>query len=300
MSFHVEAPFSPFAQAAKLWNVPTPVSSRREEDLIITKRSDDISIQRDRNYGGLNTDVDRKTEVFYDPRTKSMRAPIEGSTIAGTAHGPSAFVADSEPRAKVQYSTNNDTLVLEPVILNLRTRDCRCISECALSALTPYSMATLMYNVNNAINVRCLMQKAGLVLVSPALAAHRPLCPCAVFGDEDEFTQGLFASAMDYNTTPIITMQNPAELVDTLNVKYVNGLLTNIRYNTNTRLIYNYAKTEGNMAYMQSYPDYRKAEESLCDEERYANLQLQNPNALNRRYQCELARQTGLPIYKKP
>lgn len=297
MSYHLQAPFSPALQASKLWNMPPPEPGRIETDpFLVSRRADDISLARDRNYGGLNAGPDTTMEVNYDPRTRSMRAPLEGGTIPGTRHGPSAFdSSDDFIMSKVQRSLPGDKpLTVDALELFPRTRPCTCVAyQCGIPPFTPYSMATLVYSVGNAVQLRAMMVGAGLVRLSPAMAMQDKYpCVCAVFGDEDELSQKLFESAFSYSDTPIIRTPNPTQVLNVVNTAYVNNMLDSIRYNTNAKLAYNYAKVEGNRAYLQEFPQYI---DTTPQGTKYVDWQLRDPHASARNIK-QLACMTGLPL----
>lgn len=290
MSYNIPAPFSPACNAARIWGVDRPT----ELDVQVHLRDDDVSKRRPNNIGGLNPEDDASVAVNYDPRTVSMRAPVESDTLMGTKHGPSAFSNEAQPKPKVQYGTVGD-LIIDPVYLTPRRLPCLCVDTCLFSLLWPYSMSTLVYTIRNALSLRCLLQQSGAVLVSPELAATQSYpCVCSVFGDADDIAKGLFGMAQENNEAPIITTPNPNQTLQTLNVQYVQNMVSGLRSLVNDKLRYNYASVEGNRAYLQSYPEYIDPTPRGTE---YFDRAISDPKA-SAMHRCVLSKLTGLPINK--
>jgi hypothetical protein len=107
------------------------------------------------------------------------------------------------------------------------------------------------------IRVRRALQAAGVVVPTAALAALTDgtlPCLCAALGSDPDIFTALFTFAAQYGDTAAVTQQNPAELVAFLNTVFVKQTLDNIYHAVASDAIANYARAEGNRAYMQPRP----------------------------------------------
>jgi hypothetical protein len=299
MSFVLQKPFSPALQAAALWGAagaaPTPPFTP------IPVRDDDISIARERNYGGLNVEAHAVDVVgFYDPRTVSMRAPSlhdasQGITmLPGMKHGARPLTAEDqpEPLPRTKFSLGNDQpLLMDPIVLQPRVSLRGCADRC-LNEMRAYSLATLIYSVNNAMKLREMLELAGVIIVTPDLAALVPTCVCAVFGDSDDLHDAVWDVALGYTDVAIVTLPNPIQNLMTVNTMYVQNVVSAARAMVNEGLMANYARVEGNRAYLQDIPMYM---DPTPEGTGFLDRAMADPKATpqNRR---ALACLTGLPL----
>jgi hypothetical protein len=226
---------------------------------------------RSRNYGGLN---DMNLGPYYDPRSLTTRAPMDGvgSAIGGAGlgfgedgagagaglrslpvmgHGPAAFfgdVGDAPPRPRTQFAPHG-TLQVEPIRLDVWEGPCVC-SACGI---TPYSLASMLVLPSNALAVRCGLEAAGLVKVSRRLRAQTPVCACAVMGGPDHFA-GLLAFAEGYGDVSAAQVLDPGATLAQLDELYESRVAGAARNMVIGASMANYARAEGNMAYLAPRP----------------------------------------------
>lgn len=300
MSFVLQEPFSPALQAAALWGAAgaAPTTSFLAP---ITVRDDDISIPRERNYGGMNVEAHSVDVVgFFDPRTVSMRAPSlqkasEGITmLPGMKHGARPLTAEDqpEPLPKTKFSLGNaQSLLMDPIILKPRVSVRGCVEKC-LNEMRAYSLGALVYSVNNALKIREMLEHAGVIIVTPELAALVPDTVCAVFGDSDDLHDAVWNVALGYTDVAIVTLPNPIQDLMTVNTMYVQSVVSAARTMVNEGLMANYARVEGNRAYLQERPLYM---DPTPKGTAFLDRALADPKASARNKQA-LACLTGLPL----
>ena len=300
MSFSIPEPYSPATQASALWKGVTPDPPR------VILRDDDVSKPRVQHYGGLNIERhDADVVGFYDPRTVSMRAPVlslGGDTLPGMRHGAAPLVAEDlpAPRERCVFSlSSSDALIIDPVLLTPRNTPCSCGSVCLDNVIRPYSMAALVYSVANAIKIRSMLQLAGAVVVTEALARKtaQAECVCAVFGALDDFRDAIYSLAAQYNDVPVITTADPVRDLALINTAYVQTVLSSARTLVNEGLRANYTRVEGNRVYLQDYPQYN---DPTPRGNEYEDRALADPRGARHCNRMALAYLTGLPINRKP
>ena len=313
MSFSIPVPYSPAVQASVLWQVPPPEQGKHVPGPVL--RPDDVSRPRAKNFGGLNPEAqDADVVGFYDPRSTGMRAPVlisGGNTLPGMKHGAAPLQPGDlpEPRSKCLYALSaTDLLLMDPVLLPaMGAQPCtRCALESNLPSpylVRPYSMASLVFSVPNAVTVRGLLQAAGVVVPADALLRETPCatCVCAVFGGVPEFRDGLHDLALTYNDAAIITMPDPRRELAVINTAYVQKVLTSTRAMINEGLKANYTRAEGNRVFLQEYPRYTQEHPQFADPRHgrtteYEDRALADPRGTRVCNRKALAHLTGLPL----
>lgn len=212
-------PFSPAAQANALYAATSPAAtaclsscqnapgSMYAASVVSPGAVGPVAEARPGNYGGLNP---MSLGPYYDPRVLTLRAPVdtvEGGVITAPslAHGPSAFVGADvlPPRPKTQYAPHG-VLQVDKLTLDVWQGPC----DCACACFNVYSVAALVVCAANARVVRDMLVLAGVVELTPALAALTPACgacACRILGGPD-FFRGLVVTAMEYVDTPIVSL----------------------------------------------------------------------------------------------
>ena len=327
-------PFSPAAQASALYaatSVPATAclsscqnaaGSMYASPVVSPGAVGPIAEARPGNYGGLNP---MSLGPYYDPRTVTIRAPVETVpdgviTAPSLTHGPSAFVGADvlPPRPKTQFAPHG-VLQVDKLVLDVWCGPC----ACGCCAFNPYCVAALVVCAANARVVRDMLAVAGVVVVTPQLAALTPAnaCACRIMGGPDMFA-GLSRFALEYVDTPIVSLLDVGATIMELDRLYVSNVLTDVRSMVISQARANYARAEGPRAYLQDFPVVADADTPLAEDEgagganddlvlagtgcrvvgsdsKYANLALSSPMAsvANR---AALACQTGLPIGAAP
>lgn len=192
--------------------------------------------------GGLNQDVDASRSVYYNPATTTLAAPP---------------MPDIPLPAKTQFAPQGPVL-MQALTLDVAPR-CACVCHAVCyGELAPGSVGALLMTRRNMVRVRRALQAAGVITASRALAALTDTtlpCLCAGLGSDPDLFQALFGFATQYGNTAAITQPNPAELVAFLNTVFVKQMLDNIHHAVAADAIANYARAEGNRAYIQPRPD---------------------------------------------
>lgn len=268
----LQQPFSPAGVAARAWGVEsvnsyhaTGYQPRRPDDITLRVRKSDPATDND---------------VFWDPRFQTSKMPLltscdEVQTLPGFRHGASAYEA-GPPIDRPQYSLGDAALVMSPVTMDIRTLPCMCSALPYQIDILNFSIGASVFDIPNALRVRTLMQRSGMILPSNALLSHVPACVCAVFGDEDSFTEGLFATATNYGSEPMVRVLDPAQTILEINYAHVRAALGNVRELVNSGLKFQYASKMGPAAYLTPYADTpipaRVANDGACEgyvEEQY-------------------------------
>lgn len=254
-------PFSPACQAAALYAATAaregPPPSRSAGSVGGSVLAP-VSQARYGNYGGLNPEVGL-INPYYDPRTKTLAQLVDPRAttheFGGIAHGPVEWFADVGPaRPKTQFAPQGP-IAIEPVVLTPQPGPC--LPQCAFPCpLQVYSMGAALMRVGSTLRLRDALVAAGLVVVSPELAAAGvPLCPCAVLGGWPAMCVRWREFASQYEDTPLAMVADPVGMVKTLVGVFVDGLLGTIRGNVLAAARANYARAEGPSAYLQPRPD---------------------------------------------
>ncbi len=236
--------------------------------------------------GGLNQDPDAGTTLFYNPATTTLAAPP---------------MPDLPMPPKTQYAPQGPVLMEALVLRRQPPGVCVCPYVC-LGELVSGSVGALLMTARNMIRVRRGLQKAGVVVAAPELAAltDKDLpCLCAGLGADGDLFKALFAFATQYGNTPAIVQPNPAELVAFLNTVFVKQCLDNIYHAVTSDAIANYARAEGNRAYLQPRPI---SEIITCDPvesvaqrgHAFCERELQNPTSTALR-RMQLGELMGIP-----
>ena len=198
---------------------------------------------------------------YYDPRTTTIRAPVEASasgeliTAPSMRHGPSAFFPDvGPPREKTQFAPHG-TIGLDPIPLDLYLGPCVCTDACRL--INPYSVAALMLAPQYALLVRDRLEDAGVVTVSCVLegAPLEAMCACRVLGGPDHFS-GYLGFVNQFADTSTAQIMEPAKVAADAADQYADQVLGNIRESVLGRARMNYLRAEGPRAYLSPRPDY--------------------------------------------
>lgn len=271
-----------------------------------------ISEARPGNYGGLNPSMG--FGPYYDPRTVATKAPIAAAkdggliTAPSLAHGPSAFFPDVGPvKPKTQYAPHGK-IQLDPVRLSVFKGPCIC--GCAY----PYSMASLLVAPENAVHVRNLLEKTGIIKVSKSLKALTPRCACQALGGPEAYN-GLALYAQQFEDTSIAQIPDPMAQLLFLDQVYVDKILGDIRSEVVSHARMNYLRAEGPRAYLQSRPkpEDEYDEPGTClpeilpgtgirttpEDTRFAARNLTDPRS-SLKNRMALSCQTGLNIGSKP
>jgi hypothetical protein len=241
------------ANAQKLWGLEA--DEKYAQGVVYAPRGDNVAFRSFGNAGGLNPEIN--PQPFYDPRTITMRSPIDtipGELIGGTPslrHGPCVFdytPADVLPRT--QYAPQGD-LMAEPIAMDISRQPCIC--ACVLA----YSMTSLMLLPKNVVAVRTALINAGLATATPALLAQSPnnTCGCRLMGGVEANIYGPFANfCQQYTEISIIQILEPAKQVAFFNQVYVARVIESARAMVTASAQMNYARAEGPRAQLQSYP----------------------------------------------
>jgi hypothetical protein len=198
-----------------------------------------------------------------------MRSPIEAVagevvTAPSLTHGPSAFDATYRPKARTQFAPHGTIAVPEPEVLDLYRGPCVCTGAGCIARPTPYSMQALLLEAPYGLAVRGLLQKAGVVVASPALAAAGPttLCTCRAIGGPDMFSQ--YAQfVVDFADTSIAQVMEPAQQAAHIVRVYVDKVLGDIRAAVLAQARMNYVRAEGPRAWMEPRPEWAAGDDPL-------------------------------------
>ena len=221
------------------------------------------------NMGGLNVGVD--LGVYYDPSSRSMRAPIattaDGTLVTAPSldHGPAIFPAfgdvEGDRRPRTQYAPYG-CIDVDPLVWDVYNGPCACGAACYAAngsgsvCLSPYafaqSIASLLVTARNAVKVRDGLQAAGLVVLTPALRSLDPkrTCACRLMGGPENFS-GLANFAMQYTDTSIMQLLDVRAEVAFLTNLYVTQVTTDVRSQVIAAARANYARAEGPRAFLQ-------------------------------------------------
>jgi hypothetical protein len=242
-----------YANAQGLWGLEADEKYAR--GVVYAPREDNVAFRSFGNAGGLNPDIN--PQPFYDPRTITMRSPIEtvpGGLICGTPsmrHGPCVFdYAPADVLPRTQYAPQGD-LLAEPIAMDISRQPCIC--ACVLM----YSMTSLLLLPKNVVAVRTALINAGLATATAALTAL-PLastCGCRLLGGVEANIYGPFARfCQQYTEISIIQILEPAKQVAFINQVYVSRVIESARAMVTAGAQMNYARAEGPRAQLQSYP----------------------------------------------
>lgn len=241
------------------------------------------------NYGGLNPDFVPPNSVYIDPRSQLSRGvPLVAGQVASTRLGPCGYAPDlpGETLPRTQYAPSGpittETMVLDndsedgadaaaDSWLGATTAGAAVIACSCPGAVSPYSLTAILLMPKNALVVRDLLVATGLVRVGPRLAkVKRFPCCCSVFGSNASGAAtcaGWIQYALQFVDTGIVFVPNPAETVASLNEQFVdNVFLAGVRSQVIARARVNYARAEGNRAYLvQEYPQLTNDGPGECD-----------------------------------
>lgn len=245
---------------------PVPPGLFPDNSTVYMPRMDDVGRRRPNNWGGLNEDVN--PQPYYDPRSLTLRAPTGqfalSAEVPGGAmdalgplqsaitlpHGPSAFTyTAADVRPKTQFAPQGE-LFGEPMVLDAMPPKTPCECGCAYG----WSMAYALLQPQNVQKVRRLLEKTGMVIVTPALKkvrASRGNCACAILS---EVYPGFYAFAQQYQDVPTIKVPDVSAYLAMLNQLYVTDAIAAVRSIVAKRAINNYARAEGNRAGLQAMP----------------------------------------------
>jgi hypothetical protein len=305
--FTLQQPFAPAAAAAALWGLPPSAPKVQGADAIAQDEASAFAVEmnplaasRPRqpglqkpSLGGLNEDPDAACSVWLDPRKTRVAAPPMPDL--------------PEPRQpKTQFAAQGPA-VLEALLLDVSTR-CVCQPLVCVErggAFTPYSIGALLVTIRNGVRVRRMLQDAGIVASSAALRSIRAddfPCLCATLGGDPDLVTALVNFAAAYgDTSALMNPGPPAQTVAYLNTVFVNNTLDNIQTTVNGAARANYARAEGNRAYVTprpAPPDSLVESPLVAAAETSAALvtrALTDP-ASNPTRRAELACLTGLPL----
>jgi hypothetical protein len=157
---------------------------------------------------------------------------------------------------KTQFAPQGPVLMEALVLDGCGGGTCVCGSVC-IAELLPASVGALLMTPRNIVRVRRELQRAGIVVATPALAALTDVtmpCLCSGLGRDPDLFRALFAFATQYANTAAVTQARPAELVAYLNTVFVRQTLDNIHHAVAADAMANYARAEGNRAYVQPRP----------------------------------------------
>jgi hypothetical protein len=237
--------------AAAIWGPAADVAYA--EGTYYTPRLDDVAFRAYGNVGGLNPDVN--PQPYYDPRgAVTLRAPTEISpdgliSTPSLAHGPVLW--EGAPiRPRTQYAPQGD-LLAEPLALDVSRQPCIC--ACVLA----YSLTSLMLAPWNVATLRAALLQAGLVTLTPALAALTAgtSCGCRLLGGAEGGVYAPFAAyAQQYTDVPIMTILEPARQAAFATQVYVTRFISTARAGVTAQAQMNYARAEGPRAQLQAYP----------------------------------------------
>ena len=246
MDTEIRMPYAPRAQASALLGVDAITGGRplmtASTPTLVARDYEDVST-RHTNWclGGLNQDVDAATTVYYNPSTTQLAAP----PMPDLPVGP-----------KTQFAPQGPVL-MQALVIDVPPRAACVCGRVCLGEVVAGSVGALLLTPRNMIRVRRALQAAGVVVPTAALAALTDgtlPCLCAALGSDPDIFTALFTFAAQYGNTAAVTQQNPAELVAFLNTVFVKQTLDNIYHAVASDAIANYARAEGNRAYMQPRP----------------------------------------------
>lgn len=265
-------PFAPYRQAAALWDKSTVMlpcdDTGRAVDVVVA--AEDVSVRRvARNLGGLNADPDGdNASVCFDPRKVRLAAP------------PMPDLPDcGKPRT--QYAPIGP-VVMEPLPLAPGAA-CVCASTGVPWCGPASSVGALLLTPRNGVRVQRALQAAGIVTVSPLLQRYDetrlPLCVCEPLGGDPTLVGALVAFAKQYSDTPFVTQPSPQALVQYLDSVFVEQQLTNIRTAVSNAAVANYARAEGNRAYLVPRPwvDFATAGDTVAMNAAFSERALTDP-----------------------
>jgi hypothetical protein len=200
-------------------------------------------------------------QPYYQPGTTTLRgltmdAPASAdaalpmvNTLNALPHGPSLFepMTEADMRPLPQYAPVGD-LLAEPLQWDVRVNG---VCGCAC----PYanSMAQLFMEPYNAVKVRTMLVEAGLVELSPALAAldASNACSCAILVDGyPDFA----AFGMQFADTSAWTQPAPIAQINFYNTMYVSRVIAAAREQVTMASVANYARAADARAYLQAWP----------------------------------------------
>lgn len=240
------------ANAAAVWGIENDVANA--QGVYYNARADDVAFRSYGNLGGLNPDVN--PQPFYDPRTVTMKAPVETSpwglvTPPSLRFGTELWQygeADVQPRT--QYAAQGD-LLAEPIVVDVVPAGQPCVCPCVLS----YSMTSLLMTPRNILALRSALMQAGLIAVTPALLALDPSasCGCALLGASAVYA-GFATFAQQYTDVSIIQILEPARQAAYINQVYVSRFIATAKAAVTAQGQMNYTRAEGPRAQLQAYP----------------------------------------------
>jgi hypothetical protein len=285
--YSVPMPFAPVKAAAALWGTTDVLGTATSAAAIAASDAGAWALHPppgDRHLGGVHVDPDAATSVYMDPRKVKLAAPP---------------MPDLPDRPRTQFAPVGPA-VMQALVLDKATR---CVCGGGACPAPPYSLTTLLWTVRNGIRVRRALQAAGVVATTPALAAADDTtlpCLCAALGGDPDLTASLTGFASRFADTPVVTLQDPVANVAYLNDVFVREVLTNIQHQVISAAAANYARAEGNRAYVTPRPS---TEEALFDPVANATATgtrvvarlLADPLSTPAR-RAELACATGLPL----
>lgn len=302
--FAIPEPYSPAASACALYRTTgagansclsscvTSPGVLYGSDVISPGALGPASIARVGNMGGLNPGVD--LGVYYDPTSKSMRAPVtalsgDGGTGAvvitapSMANGPSAFLAygmvDSDLRPGTQFAPQGD-IAVEQLVWDVYDGPCGCggciATECRPAFAFAQSLASLLVTGVSAQRVRAGLQAAGVVFVTPRLAAvgvdaTDDACACRVMGGPSNYA-GLVKFAMRYQDTSIVQLLDVQREIRFLLDVYVQEVLTDVRSQVIATARANYVRAEGPRAGLQPRLAFTDVDDDAYDDAAMSRL----------------------------
>lgn len=237
--------------------------------------------------GPLAPDEDAN-EVWFDPRKVKLAAPP---------------FPEFPPVPKTQFAPNGPALMEALPIGFGATAAKPCVCRTVCPGFVPTSLAALLCTVRNGVRVQRALAAAGVIVVSPELAAATDAtlpCFCAGLGRDADLTAAFANFAASFSDTAVITLQDPPQYVQYLNTVFVQQTLSAIQHQVITAAAINYARAEPNTAYLVARPS---TEDVVFDREanytetgaRTQHRALSDPLSTPAR-RAELAAMTGLPI----
>jgi hypothetical protein len=250
-------------QAAALWADSPPASNPIlvnpvPEGVAARAAAFNAASSKVSTYGGRTAEIDASA-LYYDPRAVAARCKAPAQEGTGLLYGGGILpvgvgsefnytLADVKP--KTQYAPVGD-LITETVVVDAVPEyvGCCCIPQ------YPYSVAKLFMEAPNVLKVRALLVQAGVVTLTPALAAvGLEACPCKILGGECGLYAQLSVYAQQYMDTSVIQVPQLGTFMDFINTEYVQRVIGTLKAMVSSQARNNYLKAEGNRAFLQDYP----------------------------------------------
>jgi len=255
----IQQPFAPVAAASALWAGPVGLGPEARAALAATESATApgafavTAPGPGPSLGGVNRDPDADRSVWLDPRRTRLAAPPMPDL--------------PRPTPPTQFAVQGP-VALEALLLTLPPLHAPPCTWCTCGGalgcawvggnLAPYSIAALMLTKRNGVRVQRALQAAGVVACDAALRALPAdafPCLCATLGGDRDLVNALVAFATaNGGDTSALKQPRPADTVLYLNSVFVNDTLVRAREAVNAAARANYARAEGNRAYVTPRP----------------------------------------------